>query len=156
MAEGILPWYHTWMIWIEHGNMKIWQWSLQCDILARHALPSKILPQTLPCPVRRVCSCSPDYSCQGAWQVLWSVVKSLVTTIYSLQKQVSCFNHRVVTMVADKLKIEWLYHCKNKVVILAKYLVTTCSCVTILTMKLYECSAGKDSCSRNWYLGKLY
>jgi len=27
----------------------------------------------------------------------------------SLQKQVGCFNHRVVTMVADKLKRQWLW-----------------------------------------------
>ena len=27
---------------------------------------------------------------------------------YTLQKQVGCFNHRVVTMVADKLKRQWL------------------------------------------------
>ena len=28
---------------------------------------------------------------------------------FSLQKQVVCFNHRVVTMVADKLKGQWLW-----------------------------------------------
>ena len=27
---------------------------------------------------------------------------------YTLQKQVGCFNHRVITMVADKLKRQWL------------------------------------------------
>ena len=29
----------------------------------------------------------------------------------SLQKQVGCFNHRVVTMVANKLKRQWLEMC---------------------------------------------
>jgi len=29
--------------------------------------------------------------------------------LLTLQKQVGCFNHRVVTMVADKLKRQWLW-----------------------------------------------
>ena len=28
--------------------------------------------------------------------------------VYSLQKQIVCFNHRVVTLVADKQKRQWL------------------------------------------------
>ena len=30
------------------------------------------------------------------------------TTKYLLQKQVGCFNHRMVTLVADKLERQWL------------------------------------------------
>ena len=30
------------------------------------------------------------------------------TSIHALQKQVGCFNHQVVTMVADKLETQWL------------------------------------------------
>ena len=29
--------------------------------------------------------------------------------VYTMQKQVGCFNHRVVTMVADELKKQWLW-----------------------------------------------
>ena len=32
----------------------------------------------------------------------------LVIDNSALQKQVGCFNHRVVTIVADKLKRQWL------------------------------------------------
>jgi len=32
----------------------------------------------------------------------------LISTYSTLQKQVGCFNHRVVTMVADKLERQWL------------------------------------------------
>ena len=28
--------------------------------------------------------------------------------VYTLQKQVGCFNHRVVALVADKLEGQWL------------------------------------------------
>ena len=33
----------------------------------------------------------------------------LISTYSTLQKQVGCFNHRVVTMVADKLERQWLW-----------------------------------------------
>ena len=29
-------------------------------------------------------------------------------SLHTLQKQVGCFNHRVVTLVADKLERQWL------------------------------------------------
>ena len=32
----------------------------------------------------------------------------LFAFIYTLQKQVGCFNHRVVTLVVDKLERQWL------------------------------------------------
>ena len=31
-----------------------------------------------------------------------------VTNLYTLQKQVGCFDHRVVALVADKLERQWL------------------------------------------------
>ena len=35
-------------------------------------------------------------------------VKAIKGAVVTLQKQVGCFNHRVVTMVADKLERQWL------------------------------------------------
>ena len=32
----------------------------------------------------------------------------MMATVVSLQKQIGCFNHRVVTLVADKPKRQWL------------------------------------------------
>ena len=31
-----------------------------------------------------------------------------LTVYYTLQKQIGCFNHRVVALVADKLERQWL------------------------------------------------
>ena len=36
------------------------------------------------------------------------LVKSQMGGLSTLQKQVGCFNHRVVTLVADKLERQWL------------------------------------------------
>ena len=40
--------------------------------------------------------------------VKFSNAQLINTQTPTLQKQVGCFNHRVVTMVADKLKRQWL------------------------------------------------
>ena len=38
----------------------------------------------------------------------WENSKGTINKQRSLQKQIGCFNLRVVTMVADKLKRQWL------------------------------------------------
>ena len=46
------------------------------------------------------------YSLHACKQPLTRIMQ--VLTIVTQQKQIGCFNHRVVTLVADKLKRQWL------------------------------------------------
>ena len=49
----------------------------------------------------------------ASWQSLYTVYHSEVSSciyrnsVSSLQKQVGCFSHRVVALVADKLERQW-------------------------------------------------
>ena len=61
--------------------------------------------------LKRVTSCV----YQSSWLVypcvelsLFAPVQGVYVRTYTLQKQVGCFNHRVVTLVADKLERQWL------------------------------------------------
>ena len=51
--------------------------------------------------------------CLSNCSVLTIIVKEIVLslsafTAHTLQKQIGCFNHRVVTLVAEELKRQWL------------------------------------------------
>ena len=139
---------------INRSQSKIWNSNKSNKLsLCPHILNTAYILQKQSCCFSKVFgyyNCMTIFTTQILWMQYWNVKCMIVVLLY-WEEQVKSTDHRVRFGIVTNptnfhcALIFWTLHiyCKNKVVVLAKYLVTTIAWLSLLR-KFYECSTGKE------------
>ena len=86
------------------------QITINIDVIARVLVSARDIVETTNIPLQQLVNVCYYFNLHSHWQNanLYVILTTGSHSVSTLQKQVGCFNHRVVALVADKLERQWL------------------------------------------------